>query len=103
MFVALLLAFPWQPLNIQMDFREQALDKSGTKGCDTQHAVPQLLKFQEPAVAGSWNTEREGFEPSVRLRAHRFSRPAQSTTLASLRIVQSTLILRALFSRSKMG
>src|SRR5262249_29915576 len=28
--------------------------------------------------------EREGFEPSVPLRAHRFSRPAQSTTLASL-------------------
>ncbi len=29
--------------------------------------------------------EREGFEPSVRFRAHRFSRPAQSTALASLR------------------
>lgn len=28
--------------------------------------------------------EREGFEPSERLRAHRFSRPAYSTTLAPL-------------------
>ena len=28
--------------------------------------------------------EREGFEPSVRLRAQRFSRPPRSTTPASL-------------------
>ena len=30
-------------------------------------------------------TEREGFEPSVPLRVHRFSKPTQSTTLAPLR------------------
>jgi integrase/recombinase XerD len=30
--------------------------------------------------------EREGFEPSVRLPAHRFSRPAHSTALAPLRV-----------------
>ncbi len=30
--------------------------------------------------------EREGFEPSVQLPAHRFSRPAHSTALASLRL-----------------
>src|SRR5258708_7866073 len=29
--------------------------------------------------------EREGFEPSIRLRVFRFSRPAYSTTLAPLR------------------
>ncbi len=67
MFVALLIAFPWQPFDIQMDFREQALDKSGTSGVVLLVEVPKLLNFQEPADAGSWNTEREGFEPSVPL------------------------------------
>ena len=32
-----------------------------------------------------WVAEREGFEPSVRLRAQRFSRPPRSTTPAPLR------------------
>ena len=37
--------------------------------------------------ASDCKAEREGFEPSVILRPHRFSRPAQSATLAPLRRV----------------
>ncbi len=36
------------------------------------------------------NTEREGFEPSELLRVQRFSRPPDSTTLASLQLMAST-------------
>src|SRR5262245_4060818 len=32
--------------------------------------------------------ERVGFEPTIRLRVYRFSRPAYSTTLAPLRLAQ---------------
>ena len=32
----------------------------------------------------TFSAEREGFEPPVPLRVHRFSRPAHSTTLTSL-------------------
>src|SRR5438876_8873457 len=39
----------------------------------------------EPADAGP-SAEREGFEPSVHLRAHRFSRPARSAALAPLQV-----------------
>ena len=38
--------------------------------------------------------EREGFEPSVRLPAQRFSRPPHSTTLPPLREVGLPLVLQ---------
>ena len=60
-------------------------DNSGTttgqrKGRHLQTAVATGV-----ADGGSSEAEREGFEPSVHLRAHRFSRPARSAALAPLR------------------
>src|SRR5258708_4071791 len=42
-------------------------------------------KQRKIAVSRGKRAEREGFEPSVALLPHRFSRPARSTTPASLR------------------
>jgi hypothetical protein len=42
----------------------QSLDKSGTSGSTQKMAPPQTQEMQEPAAAGSFLTEREGFEPS---------------------------------------
>ncbi len=41
-----------------------------------------------------WSAEREGFEPTVQLPGQRFSRPPQSTTLASLRLSNNIMRLR---------
>jgi hypothetical protein len=45
--------------------RDVTLDKTGTNRCES--AVPALdtLKRQESAGAGSYQAEREGFEPSI--------------------------------------
>ena len=61
-----------------------ALDKTGTSGFKSVGVASQTLKKQEPAGAGSFGAEREGFEPSMPLRAYRFSRPTHSTTLPPL-------------------
>jgi hypothetical protein len=42
--------------------------------------------------------ERVGFEPTVRLRAHRFSRPAHSTTLPPL---HDDMVVRLIKNRAK--
>ncbi len=47
--------------------------------------------------------EREGFEPSVRINAQRFSRPPDSTTLAPLRFVQRRRRLLPLSFRDRRG
>ena len=66
-------------------YRELTLDKTGTSGFKYTGVASQTLKKQEPAGAGSFTAEREGFEPSMPLRAYRFSRPTHSTTLPPLR------------------
>ena len=66
-------------------------DKSGTRRARSAEAESQAQNAKEPACAGSFGAEREGFEPSVRLPVHRFSRPAHSTTLAPLRIAVAVL------------
>ena len=65
---------------------QTALDKTGTSGFQSAGPASQTLKKQEPARAGSFGAEREGFEPSMPLRAYRFSRPTHSTTLPPLRV-----------------
>ncbi len=45
---------------------------------------PLRIRKSPPKWAGFSNAEREGFEPSVRFPALRFSRPVQSTTLPPL-------------------
>ncbi len=44
-------------------------------------------KCPSTLVIGHHYAERKGFEPLVPARVQRFSRPPQSTTLASLRLV----------------
>jgi hypothetical protein len=61
------------------------LDKNGTTAWQEESRDPQALEVSVVAHRGSLNAEREGFEPSVHLRAHRFSRPARSAALAPLR------------------
>ena len=63
---------------------EGNLDKTGTAGCEYGHVGQQTAEKQEPANAGSFDTEREGFEPSVDFRLHSISSAAQSTTLPPL-------------------
>ncbi len=53
--------------------------------------------------ASHCKAEREGFEPSVHLRAHRFSRPAQSATLAPLRPCTSANPRHAYFPSASTG
>lgn len=51
--------------------------------------VLRNAKTHEPNGYGSWavnRAEREGFEPSVSLHPHWFSRPAQSATLSPLQV-----------------
>ena len=50
---------------------------------DAPRGDPRVRELNECATATK--AEGEGFEPSVRLRAQRFSRPPDSTTLAPLR------------------
>ena len=64
------------------------LDKTGTTGLRSEGPNSQALKKQEPAAAGSFLAEREGFEPSLPLRVNRFSRPTHSTTLPPLHQLQ---------------
>jgi len=42
-------------------YREAALDKTGTSGCESAAPALEALKKQEPAGAGSFEAEREGF------------------------------------------
>ena len=46
------------------------LDKNGTTGSEFQVGDTKTPEKQEPARAGSFLTEREGFEPSVPLLVH---------------------------------
>ena len=69
------------PQNREVPF----LDKTGTSGVLQPNASAQTTKSQPFATAGSLRAEREGFEPSVNFRPHRFSRPAHSAALAPLR------------------
>jgi len=50
-------------------------DKSATRAGCRLMAVSQVTNSQAPAAVRSFAAEREGFEPSVRLPVHRFSRP----------------------------
>ena len=65
--------------------RTISLDKNGTTGCKSKSRDPQVLAVKELTDHGSFEAEREGFEPSVGFHQHRFSRPAQSATLSPLR------------------
>ena len=61
------------------------LDNSWTfEGHENEHD-PQVDTRAPLASRRSFDAEREGFEPSVPQRVHRFSRPARSTTPAPLR------------------
>src|SRR5262245_48467012 len=63
---------------------------SFTTGCGNDTAPRIGLQSQADPRGAKKGAEREGFEPSVRLPVHRFSRPAQSTTLAPLPIPDRT-------------
>ena len=52
------------------------------------HFVPMFSSESK----GYYVAERVGFEPTVRLHVHRFSRPAHSTTLAPLHITLKILV-----------
>ena len=41
--------------------REAALDKTGTSGCESTGPALEARKKQEPAGAGTFRAEREGF------------------------------------------
>ncbi len=43
-------------------YRERTLDKTGTSGFQSAGAALQTLEKQEPARAGSFGAEREGFD-----------------------------------------
>lgn len=52
-------------------YPEAALDKTGTSGCESAAPALEALKKQEPAGAGSFQAEREGFSdrgPDARSR-----------------------------------
>ena len=62
---------------------------AGQKGAGNEQGVAAtqpLALVSDGTCSHPGSAEREGFEPSVSLRIHRFSRPAQSTTLAPLRL-----------------
>jgi hypothetical protein len=61
------------------------LDKTGTTLDPFPKGVTQKQKSQPFRTAGSFNAEREGFEPSRSLHPYRFSRPTHSATLPPLR------------------
>jgi len=44
----------------------QSLDKTGTTGVVTDSIATDRLKKQEPALAGSFTAEREGFDWGLR-------------------------------------
>jgi hypothetical protein len=50
--------------------RGPTLDKTGTSGFQSGAADPGTLKKQEPAGAGSFVAEREGFEPPAKHRGN---------------------------------
>ena len=79
--INMLLAFPASRLQAG----DSDLDKNGTGGCKNRLALQQTAEKQEPAQAGSFEAEGEGFEPSISLRIYRFSRPTHSTALPPLR------------------
>ena len=60
-------------------------DKTGTLAIASMGHLTQVPVFQRLAFPSFLQAERGGFEPPVRLPAHRFSKPAHSTTLAPLR------------------
>src|SRR5271156_6242341 len=62
-----------------------SLDKSGTSGVRQKSGALQAIEWSALAKRRSFAAEREGFEPSVALLPHRFSRPARSATPAPLR------------------
>ena len=59
-----------------------------TRTAPPAHA-PNDFPETQFSLAAKPKTEREGFEPSVPLRVHRFSRPAHSATLSPLRLPDS--------------
>ncbi len=65
------------------------LDKTGTTGSGFGSVGSKTLVKQEPADAGSFLAEREGFEPSLPLRVNQFSRLTHSTTLPPLQSLLS--------------
>ena len=61
------------------DVRMELGKRMGKKKAQRESEAYQTLK--------GFMAERVGFEPTIRLRVYRFSRPAHSTALASLRFV----------------
>ncbi|GEM_PF-6994861 len=57
------------------------MGKDAAKGLSRRH----VRKGDAPGVLLEVNAEGEGFEPSNARRRYRFSRPADSTTLAPFR------------------
>jgi hypothetical protein len=72
--------------------QKSTLAKNGTTGVKNKNHDSQTLDFQEVANHGSFEAEREGFEPSVGFHPHRFSRPARSATLSPLRFTNQRII-----------
>ena len=60
-------------------------DKIGTNGANQKNRCSQVARNTQLTNLSSFQAERQGFEPWVPLRAHWFSRPAQSATLSPLR------------------
>ncbi len=66
------------------------LDKTGTSGVHQKTVVSETFRLQWFMTLDSLESEREGFEPSVWLPRHRFSRPARSAALAPLQCANHT-------------
>jgi hypothetical protein len=50
--------------------KESNRDKTGTTGFEKWTELLETMEKQEPALAGSFDTERAGFEPAVRYYPH---------------------------------
>src|SRR5438270_11600080 len=84
---------------------QPACDKvrpNATEAVDPQHQrprsddagsrVPDATSGPKGSPATTLKAEREGFEPSVGLRPHRFSRPARSAAPAPLRAASQGIL-----------
>lgn len=60
---------------------EVRLDNSGTSACPARQTNTKTAVLPRFSEARSFEAEGEGFEPSVRLPAHRFSRPKSAQTI----------------------
>lgn len=69
-------------------------DNTGTTPVLQTGEAPQRVEDQAVTELRSNLTEREGFEPTVPVRAHRFSRPVPSATRTPLQVRQYKASIR---------